>query len=110
MIRAFAALSFALASSAVLAQDATTTTTTPTTTPTEAKQKWDSLTPAQQAAFKQEAKTQAQDKKTAWNSLTPEEQAAKKAAAKEKAQPYMENAKAQMSARRAANAGSHKRR
>ena len=107
LIRTFAALSFALASSAAPAQDAATTTT-PTTAPTDAKQKWDALTPAQQAAFKQEAKTQAEDKKTAWTALSPEEQAAKKTAAKEKAQPYMDNAKTEMSTRRAANTGTHR--
>lgn len=104
--------------------------TAPSMTPTEAKAAWESLTPAQQAAFKQKAMNEAQAKQEAWNSLSPEEQAAKKAAAKEqgqaaasakqeawnslspeeqaakksaaqeKAQPYAEQAKAGMTARR----------
>lgn len=74
--------------------------TAPSMTPTEAKAAWESLTPAQQAAFKQKAMNEAQAKQEAWNSLSPEEQAAKKSAAQEKAQPYAEQAKAGMTARR----------
>lgn len=61
-------------------------TTTPSMTPAEAKAQWDSLTPAQQAAFKAKAMNEAQSKQSAWNALTPEQQAAKKAAAKEQGQ------------------------
>lgn len=108
--------------------------TAPAMNPAEAKSAWESLTPAQQAAFKQKAMTEAQAKQDAWNSLSPEEQAAKKAAAKEqgqnaasakqdawnslspeeqaakksaaqeKAQPYADQAKAGMAARRAERA------
>lgn len=115
-------------SSSVFAQSA------PSMTPSEAKTQWESLTPAQQAAFKQKAKNEAQAKQEAWNnltpeqqaakkaaakeqgqaaasakqdawnSLTPEEQAAKKAAAQEKAQPYAEQAKTGMAAKRAEHA------
>lgn len=108
--------------------------TAPAMSPAEAKSAWESLTPAQQAAFKQKAMNEAQAKQEAWNnlspeeqaakkaaakeqgqaaasakqdawnSLTPEEQAAKKAAAQEKAQPYADQAKAGMAARRAERA------
>lgn len=101
-----ATLGLACALNTAQAQEATAT---PSTTPSDAKQQWESLTPAQQAAFKQQAQNQAQEKKSSWDSLTPEEQAAKKAAAKEKAQPYAESAKTSMSARRATMSGSRRR-
>lgn len=68
-------------------------------TPDEAKQKWDSLTPAQQEAFKNQMQNQAEEKKSAWDNLSPEEQAAKKADAKNQAAPRLDQMKTKMQSR-----------
>ena len=80
--------------------------TTTQMSPSEAKTAWESLSPEQQAALMQKAKSEASAKQDSWQSLSPEEQAAKKTAAKdtatEKAAPYVSSFKSGMAAKRAA--------
>ena len=77
LVHTLLATSLLIVFSSVHAEDTASAQSAPAVTPDTAKQIWQQMTPEQQQAMKDQAKTTAQGKQAAWQQMSPEERQAK---------------------------------